>query len=138
MLTFAKYIELREQNTVGYHNDGPGSGFMPTGGPLLGSDFTGSEQSPTMGMLGHPLHLPSLDMGIPSITRTGRVAFIERNKNPIFILLSDGTKLYLSWDQFKRIEGQEPTVGRQMTVTFQRHPGDQSEMNSQIASCRCD
>lgn len=136
MLYFKEFI-LREENTVGYHNDGPGSSFAPSGGSYLGSDFTGSEQSTTMGLQGHPVHLPSLDMEIPLITRTGRVKFIERNRNPIFILLSDGTKLYLSWDQFKRIHGPEPEVGKMLSVTFQRHPKATQDENSQISSLTC-
>mgnify|MGYP003337395045 CR=1 FL=1 len=39
----------------------------------------------------------------------------KRNKNPIFIMLSDGTKLYLSWDEFRRVEGVEPEIGKKIT-----------------------
>jgi len=134
MLTFREFLE---QNTVGYHNDGPGSGFVQTGGAYLGSDQTGSEQDPTKAMLGHPQWLPSLDFAIPTVSRTSTVAFVERNKNPILVMLQDGTKLHFSWDQFKRIEGSEPERGKQLTVTFQRNPKAGKEETSQILSCRC-
>ena len=135
MKTFIEFLRLKEENTVGYHNDGPGSGFDPSGGAYLGSDFTGSE---THGkFLGNPSHLPSLDMQLPQMTRSGRIRLIDKNKNPIFILLSDGTKLYLTWDQFKRIDGDEPAIGKLMQVTFQRHTNSGEDENSKITQCRC-
>ena len=138
MLTFREFFTLTEQNTVGYHNDGPGSGFVQTGGAYLSTDQSGSEQSPSASMLGHPQWLPGLDVAIPTVTKTSRVAFVERNKNPILVLLQDGTRLHFSWDQFKRIKGSEPERGKQLTVIFQRHHRAGKDESSQILSCRCD
>lgn len=137
MFSFRDFITLQEQNTVGYHNDGPGGGFVQTGGAYLSTNQSGSEQNPSTAMLGHPQWLPGLDLAIPTITKSSRVAFVERNKNPILVLLQDGTKLHFSWDQFKRIEGCEPERGKQLTVVFQRHPQAGKEEISQILSCRC-
>lgn len=114
---------------MGTHNDGPGGAFVT-------SDVSGSE-NPRSGMEGHPLHLPSLDLGMPSITKVSKIQFMEKNKNPIFIYLADGTKLYFTWDEFKKIKGAEPTVGKSITVVFQRFPGDSSDASSQIQSVLC-
>lgn len=74
---------------------------------------------------------------LPSVTKRSEIKFIERNKNPIFILLADGTKLYLSWDEFKRIHGDEPEVGKSLIVSFQRLETDNSKAMSQINSILC-
>jgi len=129
-VNFKEYILLSERNTVGTHNDGPGAIFTT-------SDQSGSESSASPSFDGHPLHLPSHDLGLPTTTKTAKIKFMERNKNPILIYLEDGTKLYLNWDQFKRISGCKPEVGKTITVVFQRFPGDQSGENSQIQSLMC-
>ncbi len=69
---------------------------------------------------------------LPSVQKTATIKFVERNKNPIFVLLSDGTKLYFSWDEFRRIKGPEPSPGKKMTVTFQRNEMDRSKEPSKI------
>jgi len=124
-MEFKKY--LSEQNTIGPHNDGPGA-------PYLTSDQSGSEQ-PNSNYSGRPLWLPSHDMGLPTVSKNSKIIAVERNKNPIFVMLQDQTKLYFTYDEFKRIRGSEPKIGRIMTVVFQRSPGDSSENHSQIQSC---
>lgn len=121
---FRKFLE---QNTVGYHND-------TSGGAYLSSDQTGSEMSNTMGFDGRPLHLPSYDFALPAVIKTGKVVFIEKNKNPISIHLSDGTKLYLLYPEYRRIKGSEPEMGRTVTVEFQRNAKDDSMQTSKINS----
>ena len=37
-------------------------------------------------------------------------------------------------DEFRRVDGGEPKVGKKMKVTFQRHPHDKSGKYSQIQS----
>jgi hypothetical protein len=128
MLNFKKF--LYEQNTVGTHNDGPGAAY-------LSSEFTGSEAPENAKFDGRPPHLSSLDAILPSISKTGQIRMIERNKNPIFILLSDGTQLYLSWDEFKRIKGPTPETGKNLTVVFQRNATDTSQTPSRINSILC-
>lgn len=143
MIKFKEYIEKRmqEQNTVGKHNDGATTN---NAGAYLGSDWTGSEQSPTMGYLGHPVHLPSLDLvvnmpslGLPTVKRSSKIILIQKNKNPISVFLSDGTKIFLTLDEFNRINGKKPEVGKNITVTFQRHNKNNSEENSKIQNIMC-
>ncbi|MHA1948726.1 MAG: hypothetical protein ACW99G_03170 [Candidatus Thorarchaeota archaeon] len=122
-MNFREYLQLFEANTVGKHNDGPSGGYFS-------SDQSGSEGIP--GLQGHPLHLPSLDAGLPTVTKTSKIQLVERNKNPIHIYLADGTKLYFNWDEFKRIKGSEPKVGKMMTVVFQRTHGDTRNEPSQL------
>lgn len=122
-MRFKEYINLSEQNTVGTHND-------YAQGAFLGSDWTGSEAPDNL--LGRGLHLHNMEL-VPTITKSAQIKFIERNKNPIFILLADGTRLHLTWDEFKRVKN-EPQVGKTMTVVFQRFPSDKSEETSQISS----
>jgi hypothetical protein len=122
-MNFKEFLKLDEQNTVGTHND-------YATGAFLSSDVNGSDG----GMGGTDRKPPffGLDL-VPTITRQGRIKFIEMNKNPILILLTDGTRLHLTWDEYKRI-GKEPQVGKTMVVVFQRFPGDASESLSQIQS----
>lgn len=129
-----RFKEFIEQNTIGYHNDGPGSGFSPTGGSYLSSDWSGSEASDTMQLSGHPPHLPGLDLQLPTVKKTSKINILEKNKNPIYIQLEDGTKLYFTWDEFKKIKGKKPERGDIMSVTFQRLPHDNSKEVSQIQS----
>lgn len=111
-----------------FENDGSHVAYLP-------SDFTGSEAPPTFD--GRPGFLSSIDAVLPNTTKTAKIQLIEKNKNPIVILLSDGTKLYLTWDEFKRIPGPVPTVGKSLTVVFQRLPNDNSKEPSQINSILC-
>lgn len=100
-------------------------------GAYVSTDVSGSEQSPTMGYSGHSLHLPSTDLTIPSIEKTGRITTLLNKKNPIFIRLSDGTEAQFTYDEYKRIEG-KPNIGKVMTIIFQRHPDDSGRSYSKI------
>lgn len=122
------FKEFLEQNTVGYHNDYATAARLP-------SDWSGTEAPPKMD--GRPGFLASLDVVLPSVTVTSEIRSIEKNKNPISILLADGTQLFLSWDEFKRISGPTPETGKKLTVIFQRLPGDRSNSPSQINSILC-
>jgi hypothetical protein len=103
-------------------------------GAFTTTDVTGSEQSPTMGYAGHDLHLPSTDLTIPSVERTGRITVLMAKKNPIYVRLSDGTEAHFTYDEFRRIEG-KPELGKVMTIIFQRHPEDSTEQRSKIDKC---
>lgn len=103
-------------------------------GAFASSDVTGSEQSPTMGYAGHSLHLPSTDLTIPSVEKSGRITVLMTKRNPIYIRLSDGTEANFTYDEFRKIEG-EPALGKQMTIIFQRHPEDMSRQSSKIDKC---
>lgn len=128
-MRFKEYLQLVEQNTVGKHND-------YAQGAYLGTDWTGSEAGGSgQGLEGRGLHLPGIDL-VPTVTKSSQIKFIERNKNPIFVLLADGTRLQFTWDEFNRIPGGQPKVGQTMTVKFQRFPGDTTEMLSQVSSVK--
>jgi hypothetical protein len=100
-------------------------------GAIASTDVTGSEQSPTMGYSGHSLHLPSVDLTVPSMVRSGRITTLMLKKNPIYIRLSDGTEAHFTYDEYRKIEGQ-PALGKTMSITFQRHPEDRTKMHSKI------
>ena len=107
-------------------------GASLSGGAFVSSDVSGSEQSDTFAMTGRPLHLPSTDLMLPSVLKTSEIINMQEKKNPISIKLKDGTQLYLSWDQFKKIKGRTPQRGRIMSVTFQRRPDDLTDSLSKI------
>jgi hypothetical protein len=115
-MNFRQFIE---QNTVGKHNDYATSAFLP-------SVYTGTE-SPDI----HIPHLSSIDLAIPTITKTSFIIKIESNKNPIKILLKDGTKIFLDFDQYNRITPR-PEINKKIVVTFQRSSEDNSNNPSKI------
>lgn len=106
-----------------------------TGGGYLTSDFTGSEQTPKM--TGNPLHLPSIDFVVPKIQRSGVIKQLELKTNPIKMLLSDGTRLFFTYDEFKRIKGAKPEIGKTITVVMQRRLEDKTSNTSQIENIFC-
>lgn len=111
------------QNTVGTHNDTATSKFLP-------STWTGSED---LGRFGYGL--PGVDLEIPHVTRRARIREVRRNTNPIVVRLMDGTTLYMSLDEFRRIDSRtklEPN--REITVTFQRREEDGSPEPSKVVS----
>lgn len=130
-LTFRNFIEQGEgrihnqfnSNTVGTHNDHAGSALLP-------STWTGSED------LGpYSYGLPGTDLAIPNVSRRSRIRSVEKNRNPIRVSLMDGTVIYLTLDEFRRIDSRtrlEPD--REITVTFQRRDDDGSPDPSKIVS----
>lgn len=78
--------------------------------------------------------LPKIDLGLPTVSKTARIEHIMDKKNPIYIGLSDGTKLFLSHDEFRRIEG-TPERGKNMIVVMQRRDDDQSKLPSLVTKC---
>lgn len=79
--------------------------------------------------------LPSLDLGLPSIEKEGKIVVLIKRQNPIFVQLGDGSKLFFNHDEFRRING-EPAIGKIMRVRMIRLPSDQSDSPSQIQSCQ--
>lgn len=100
-------------------------------GAFLSTDQSGTEQSITHGYAGHPLHMPSTDLTIPSMERSGRITTLMMKKNPIYVRLSDGTEAHFTYDEWKKIDG-EPALGKTMTIIFQRHPQDWTSNTSKI------
>lgn len=117
-------MKITEQNTIGTHNDFATSAFLP-------SSWTGTESAPDANL---PF-LSSTDLAIPQISRSSTINNIILNKNPIIIELKDGTKLYLSLDEYNRIQN-KPEVGKNITVVFQRNELDKSEAPSKIVGIR--
>lgn len=99
---------------------------------ILPSSWTGSGQSDIMSQ---PVFLPNMDLALPAITKVGKIAMLIKDKNPIMLQMDDGTQLYFSLDQFRRITG-SPALGRTISVVFQRDYTDRSKMPSKIASCQ--
>ena len=134
-----KFKEFMENHNIGlgdlgrrisqlYHSHDFGNQIN---GAITTSDFTGTEQSSTHSYSGHPLHLPSTDMTLPSVQKTGRIVTLMAKRNPIYVRLSDGTEANFTWDEYNRIEG-EPAIGKTMTLIFQRNPEDSTRMYSKI------
>lgn len=71
------------------------------------------------------------DIGVPTVDRTAKITHLMLKKNPIYVRLSDGTECNFSYDEFRKIHG-KPEIGKTMSISFQRHPGDMAEMHSKI------
>ena len=84
-----------------------------------------------------PMTLGSVDYQIPTTEVDSKIVMLNDKKNPIFIQLKDGTRLFISLDEFKRIPGVEVAVGRSLHVIFQRRPEDKGAEPSQIQSILC-
>ena len=111
------------QNTIGTHNDAATSNFLST-------TWTGTED-----LGSYPYGAPGVDLEIPGVSRRSKIRSVNEKKNPIEVRLMDGTALYLSLDEFNRINSRtrlEP--GREITVTFQRREDDGSPDPSKIVS----
>jgi hypothetical protein len=79
--------------------------------------------------------LPSINLNMPTVEKKARIDLIIDKKNPIYVQLSDGSKLFFTFDEFRRIEG-KPERGRTMIVTMQRLSNDRSDLPSQITKCQ--
>jgi hypothetical protein len=125
-MNFKNFLKITEQNTVGTHND-----FAYSSGAFIPSTWSGSEVNPEKLLP----HLPSTDLTIPQVSRSGFVQQIVLNKNPICIMIKDTnpelTKIYLPYDSYKKLP-KIPKEGDRITVVFQRHPEDNSDSISKI------
>lgn len=75
---------------------------------------------------------------LPTKTVRSEIRLINDKNNPILIQLLNGTKLFLSFDEYKKIKNQNPAVGKMATVVFQRHPNDKSDNFSLVNSIKID
>lgn len=129
-LNFRKFIEdtgrvhnAFSQNTFGTHNDFATSKFLP-------STWTGTED-----LGSYPSGTPGVDLELPSVTRRSKIRSINNKKDPIEIRLMDGTAIYLSLDEFNRVDSRTRLeVGREISVTFQRREEDGSPNPSKVVS----
>lgn len=78
--------------------------------------------------------MPKPELDLPVVHKTARISHLLDKKNPIYIGLSDGTKLFFTHDEFKRIEG-KPERGKDLIVVMQRRPEDTTELPSMISKC---
>lgn len=78
--------------------------------------------------------LPGLHLDLPTLEKRARIDLIMDKKNPIYVQLSDGSKLFFTLDEFKRING-KPERGKTMVVQMQRLGHDSTEYPSQITRC---
>lgn len=128
-MNFKNFIKISESML----DNAPLGLVIPTG-PFgaLPANITGNA------MPDNPVKPQTFDfnLDLPSVTKTALIKYINDKINPILIHLSDGTRLFLPVDAFKRIKG-EPRVGKMMTVVMQRRPDDKTAMPSQISSCHC-
>lgn len=128
--SFRKFMEGQgrihnafSQNTAGTHNDFATSKLLP-------STWTGTED-----MGSYPHGAPGVDLEIPSAIRRSRIRSVNDRKDPIEVRLMDGTLIYLSLDEFKRVNSRTKLeVGREISVTFQRREGDGSPDPSKVVS----
>ena len=81
-------------------------------------------------------HSDVMGMALPAVHKSSRIDILIKEKNPIYVQLADGSKMFFSLDEYKRIKG-TPEVGKTMTVVFQRHGHDKSNMPSLIKSAQC-
>lgn len=73
---------------------------------------------------------------LPTKTVTSQIRLLRDKTNPILIQLLNGTKIYLTYDEYQRIKNQNPQVGKKISVEFQRNPTDMSDNYSMINSIK--
>jgi hypothetical protein len=130
MGSFRNFLESKlalahpfSKNTVGTHNDFATASFLP-------STWTGSDSFGT-----HSQGLTHTDLQLPSVSRKSRIRSVEERRNPIRVRLMDGTTMYLTPDEFRRIDSRTKLhPGREITVTFQRREEDDGPDPSKILS----
>jgi len=79
--------------------------------------------------------MPDMDLSLPKTVKQGKIAILIHRRNPIFVQLDDGSKMFFNKDEYKRIDG-KPEIGKIMTVHMIRLPGDNSDTPSQIKYCK--
>jgi hypothetical protein len=79
--------------------------------------------------------LPDIGLDLPEIEKSSIIQMIMDKINPIYIGLSDGSKLFFTVDEFKKIIG-TPAVGKTLMWKLQRLPNDVSNNPSKITMCK--
>lgn len=127
---FVKLIETALSVPLGISIPAPAFGALP-------SVWTGSQSADmplrSGGWAGSNQDFSTADIGIPTVSKTAKIEFINDKTNPMLIYLADKSILYVPYDGFKKIPG-DPSVGRMLNVVFQRRPDDNSKNFSQIHS----
>lgn len=78
--------------------------------------------------------LPQLSLDLPVVKKQAKIDLVLDKKNPIYVQLQDGSKLFFTHNEFRRIKG-KPERGKTMIFTMQRLSNDSSESPSQISHC---
>ncbi len=78
--------------------------------------------------------VPKVDLDLPTVSNRGKITTLIINRNPIIVRLDNGSTLFFSLDEFRRIKG-KPAVGRVMAYSMLRLPHDGSAVPSKIQSC---
>jgi len=81
------------------------------------------------------ISLPNINLDLPSVEKKSKIALLSDKTNPIYVQLSDGSKLFFTYDEFRRIQG-KPSVGKEMIVSLQRLGTDTSVSPSRITMCK--
>lgn len=155
MLHFREYLDKIEEyaigNTVGVHNDGPGSGFNSGGGMAYvspeggGKGFLPKHWSDTDfllnrtgfldGIVRQAIDKMDVNQGrLPLTQHDARVIYLRKESNPIYAHLENGTKLFFTRGEWQRCG--KPEVGDKINVVLQRRPDDTSKRLSQVQTCR--
>lgn len=71
---------------------------------------------------------------LPTKTVTSQIRLLNNKTTPILIQLLNGTKIYLTYDEYEKLKPQDPQIGKTITVVFQRNPEDKSDNYSLINS----
>lgn len=79
--------------------------------------------------------LPKIDLRLPEIENKSKIVILKDRINPIYIQLEDGSKLFFTIDEFKRIVG-KPAVGKNLILKMQRSKSDNSSSFSKITYCK--
>jgi len=127
-MTFREFLEFTDTKPLGsiYQPSNVYTGVVP-------SAWTGT-QAPVANFQDAapiPPGQTDFDLELPSVTKTAQIKYMNEKRNPILVYLSDGTQLFLSHDEFRRIKG-EPRIGKTITVVMQRRADDRSGLPSKI------
>lgn len=132
--TYGPLGNLGSWKPLGMTIPNPVFGALPS--TVTGSDTPDSPLS-SGGYMGTNQVNQKFDLMLPSITKQAKVLSVKHGRgNNMFIFLNDGTKLYIPYDAFKKINV-EPSPGRTLSVIFQRRSDDHSPMPSSIKSIKC-
>jgi hypothetical protein len=79
--------------------------------------------------------MPDISLDLPAVEKQARIEDVSDFSNPITIRLADGSKLFFSSDEYRRLH-KKPQVGLTMLVRFQRYNHDKSLVPSKITFCK--
>lgn len=71
---------------------------------------------------------------MPLNSTTSEIMEIKYKENPIKIILKNGTQLFFTFDEYRRIKN-TPEIGKKMTIMFLQKKGDKSLSPSKILKC---